>query len=94
MRPLTVITGVLLGSCFSIAFSLAAVLFVFQVLKHDYPRVNHEFGALLASLAVFTAMTAICGVSFYALVKEHRFRWLAQLFMWLGLIATAIYYWP
>jgi hypothetical protein len=94
MRPLTVITGILLGSCLSIAFSLAAVLFVFQVLKYDYPRLNHEFGALLASLAIFTAMTALCAVSFYTLVKDHRFRWLAQAVMWLGLFVTGYYYWP
>lgn len=94
MRPLTVITAILLGSCLSIAFSLAAVLFVFLVLGDDYPRLNDEFGPLVRSLILFIAMTAICAASFYALLKTHRLRWLAQLMMWLGFLGTAYYYWP
>ena len=94
MRPLTVITGILLGSCLSIAFSLGAVLFVFLVLNDEYARLEHEFGPLVRSLALFTAMTAICAASFYALLKGHRFRWLAQTAMWLGLLGTGFYYWP
>jgi hypothetical protein len=94
MRPLTVITGILLGSCLSIAFSLAAVLFVFLVLGDEYPRLEHEFSPLLRSLAVFTAMTAISALSFYWLLKEHEHLWLAQGAMWLGLLATGQYYWP
>ena len=94
MRPLTVITGILLGSCLSISFSLAAVLFVFLVLGDEYPRLEHEFGPLTRSLAVFTAMTAICVTSFYSLLKAHRLRWMTQAVMWLGLLGTGYYYWP
>jgi hypothetical protein len=38
VRPLTVITGILFGSCLAIAISLTAVLFVFQrfgLLRYD-----------------------------------------------------------
>jgi len=94
MRPLTVITGIMLGSSLSIAFSLAAVLIIFSVLGDDYPRLNHEFGPLLASFSIFTAMTAISAVSFYALAKHHAGRWVAQAAMWLGFIVTGYYYWP
>ena len=94
MRPLTVITGILLGSCLSIAFSLAAVLFVFLVLGDEYPRLEHEFAPLVRSLVLFTAMTALCAASFYSLLKEHHLRWAAQLIMWLGLLGTGYYYWP
>ena len=94
MRPLTVITGILLGSCLSIAFSLAAVLLIFSVLGDDYPRLNQELGPLFASFSIFTAMTAITAVSFYALLKHHAARWFAQLVMWSGFVATGIYYWP
>ena len=94
MRPLTVITGILLGSSFSIAFSLAAVLIVFTVIGVEHPRLNREFGPLLASLSLFTVMTAISAVSFYTLVKHHPARWAAQAVMWAGFVATGFYYWP
>jgi hypothetical protein len=94
MLPLTVITGILLGSCLSIAFSLAAVLIIFLLLGADYPRLEYEFGSLIASFSLFTAMTAITAASFYALIKHHPARWAAQGVMWFGLLGTGAYYWP
>ena len=94
MRPLTVVTGILLGSCLSIAFSLAAVLVIFMVLGDDYPRLDREYRPLLTSLSLFTAMTAITAVSFYTMAKHHRARWPAQALMWLGLAVVGYYYWP
>lgn len=94
MRPLTVVTGILLGSSFAIAASLAAVMIVFLVLAGDYPRLQYEFRALAYSLLVFTGMTAAAALSFYTLIKNHR-RWLpAQLLMWAALAGTVVYYLP
>lgn len=94
MRPLTVITGILLGSCLAITVSLAAVLFVFVVLGDDYPRVQHEFKPLLSSLFIFIGMTTISAMSFYALLINHRRRLWAQYLMWLSLAATTWYFLP
>ncbi|MEX2496570.1 MAG: hypothetical protein WD448_10800 [Woeseia sp.] len=94
MRPLTIITGIVLGSCVSITVSLAAVLVIFLVLGSDYPRLQVEFSGLLASLFIFLVMTSIAAVSFYSLVIHHPRRAVAQVLMWLGLIATGSYYWP
>lgn len=94
MRPLTVITGILLGSSFSIAFSLAGVLLIFFILGDENPRLQHEFGPLFNSFAIFSAMTAICGMSFYALTKVHAGRFYWQAVMWLGIAAVALHYWP
>jgi len=94
MRPLTVITGILLGSSLSIAFSLGAVLVIFFILGDDYPRLNQEFGSLLASFSIFTAMTAIAAVSFYTVAKHHAARWAAQAAMWAGLAGVVYYFWP
>lgn len=94
MRPLTVITGIMLGSCLSIGFSLGAVLLIVFILGDDHPRLNREYGPLVMSFAVFTAMTAISAVSFYALLKHHPGRWLAQAAMWVGVSGIAYYYWP
>ena len=57
MRPLTVLTGFVMGSCVSIAVSLLFVLIVFTLIGDDYPRVQHEFDPLTRSLGIFTAMT-------------------------------------
>ena len=94
MRPLTVITGILLGSCLSITLSLAAVMLIVVLLRDEYPRLAQESGSLSQSLLIFTAMTAICAVSFYLLLHKHAARWLAQGVMWLGFLATGYHYWP
>jgi len=94
MRPLTVVTGILLGSCLSIAVSLAAVLFIFVLLGDEYPRLSHEYNALVISLLIFSAMTAISALSFYWMLISHPQRRLAQLLLWSGLAATVSYYWP
>jgi len=94
MRPLTVITGIVLGSCLSITAGLAAVLVIFLVLGDEYPRLQYEFRPLALSLAIFTAMTAISALSFYWLVVDHRWRWAAQGALWVALFATGYYFWP
>ncbi len=94
MRPLTVITGILLGSCASIAISLAMVVIVFLVLGDDYPRLQHEFRPLLISMFIFLGMTVLTAGSFYSLVRMHRWRLWSQLLMWLGLSATTWYFLP
>jgi uncharacterized membrane protein len=94
MRPIAVINGVVLGSCLSIAVSLAAVMFVYMVLGDEYPRLQAEFRPLLASMLIFLAMTAISGASFYALLTNLKIRFGLQLAMWVGLAVTTWYYWP
>jgi uncharacterized transporter YbjL len=94
MRPLTAITGILLGSCVAITVSLAAVLFVYLILGTDHPRIAHEFSPLLTSLSIFLGMTIISGLSFYALIKEHRARYWMLVIMLTGLAATTWYFLP
>ncbi len=92
MRPLTAITAIVLGSCVAITVSLAAVLFVYLVLGDEYPRVQHEFRPLVSSLVIFLGMTIISAASFYALLINHAARWLGQLLLWSGLLATGWYF--
>ena len=89
MRPLTVITGILLGSCLAITVSLAAVLLVFFILADDYPRVQHELRPLLFSISIFLAMTILSAASFYTLVINHRARNVCQGLLWAGVAATS-----
>lgn len=94
MRPLTVITGVFLGSSVSIAVSLLLVVIVVLVVGRDHPRLAGEFEPLLRSLAIFVGMTAVTAGSFYTQVKRHRHRIWLQALMWGALAATGWYYWP
>ena len=94
MRPLTMITGILLGTCVSISVSLMLVLVVFLVLGDDYPRLQHEFRPLVVSMTIFLGMTMISAASFYSLLIGHRWRYLAQALMWLGVAGTTWYYLP
>ena len=94
MRPLTVVNGIILGSCLSIAVSLGAVVLMFLVLDDEYPRLDHEFRVLITSMVIFLAMTAISAASFYGMLRKHPARVPAQLVMWLGIAATSYYYWP
>ena len=94
MRPLTMITGILLGSCAAITVSLVLVLIVFALLGDEHPRLQHEFRPLLTSMLIFLGMTGISAVSFYSMLIGHRARFAVQGLMWLGLLGTAWYYWP
>jgi hypothetical protein len=94
MRPLTVITGILLGSSLAITVSLAAVLVIFVILGDEHPRVQHEFGPLVYSVLIFLGMTIVCGASFYSLIINHAARYWAQGLMWAAIAATTWYYLP
>ncbi len=94
MQPLTVITGILLGSTAAIAAGLTVVLFLFFILVDDHPRLATEFAPLQVSTVIFLVMTAVCAASFLGLVKKAPWRWVAQAGMWLGLVLTVLYYLP
>ncbi|KPK58079.1 MAG: hypothetical protein PVI25_03630 [Gammaproteobacteria bacterium] len=94
MQPLTVITGILLGTSASIAAGLAVVMLLFFILADEHPRLATEFGPLLVSTSIFLIMTMLCGASFLGLIREARWRWVAQTGMWLGLVLTVMYYLP
>lgn len=94
MRPLMAINGILLGSCLSIAVSLALVLIVFLILRDEYPRLAGEIRPLTGSFLIFLSMTAISGGSFYALAVSRPWRYWVQGLMWIGFLLTGWYYWP
>ena len=94
MHPLTVVTGILLGSAASIAVGLVVVLFMFFLLADEHPQVAGEMGSLATNAALFMAMTIVCAASFIGLVKQRRWWWLPQLAMWGGLGLLVLYYLP
>ncbi len=94
MRPLTIVTGIILGSAFSIALGLAVVMLIFLIIGGDYPQVRGEQGQLGRSLAIFVVLTAVCAMSFLSLVKKRQ-SWLAwQAVLWATVALTGAYFWP
>ena len=94
MRPLSVVTLIILGSSFAITFSLAAVILVVLILGDEYPRLQGEFEPLVRSALIFLGMTAISAASFYTMAKTHALRYWLQAAMWLSLLGIGYYFWP
>jgi len=92
--PLTVITGIIMGSAVSIAFGLAAVLFVFLVLSGEHPRLADEYGTLVRSMLLFTALSVVSVIGFLALLRGRRWIWPAQASIYACIALIAWYYWP
>ena len=93
MRPLTVLTGIVLGSAVATTFGLGSTLIVFLVLSREMPEFRAELPMLLVYVALFVALTAIAGVSFIGQARERPWRGWAQLAMWGALAALAALYW-
>lgn len=93
MRPLTVLTGIVLGSSAATTFGLAATLVVFLVLSGEHPRFRTELPLLALYLAIFVGLTAVAGISFVGLARHRPWRRWAQATLWALLAGLAALYW-
>lgn len=93
MRPLTVLTGIVLGSSAATTFGLAATLVVFLVLSGEHPQFRSELPMLSRYLAVFVGLTGLAALGFLGLAKNRPWRFWAQAGMWASLAAVAALYW-
>ncbi len=64
MRPLTVLTGIVLGSSAATTFGLTATMFIFLVLAGETPRFREELPLLARYVVIFVGLTALAAVSF------------------------------
>lgn len=94
MSPLTVVTGIMLGSAASIAVGLSVVMLIFVLLSGEHPQVSAEISSLVTSAVMFLAMTVVCAASFISLVKNLSWWWISQLGMWVGLGLIVVYFLP
>ncbi len=92
MRPLTVLTGIVLGSAAATTFGLAATMVVFAILANEHPQFRAELPQLAAYLAVFIALTALAALGFVGLARQRPWRGWAQAAMWLALAGLATLY--
>jgi uncharacterized membrane protein YfcA len=94
MRPLTALLGILAGSAVALASGLIMTWIVILFLPSHEQEFAPEHAALLRAIAVFTLFAAVSGASFYAELRERRWRRLAHLGT-AALCAVAVWlYWP
>jgi len=94
MRPLTVLNAIVLGSAAAITFGLTAVLIIYVVLGGRHPQLAAEFGPLIRHSVQFAVLTVVAAVSFVAMLKTLRWRWIAQTALWFTVFAIGVLYWP
>jgi cyanate permease len=93
LRPLTVLTGIILGSAAATTFGLGSTLVIFLVLSGRHPEFRAELPLLGVYVALFAGLTALAAVSFIGQARERPWRRRAQLAMWSALAALAALYW-
>jgi hypothetical protein len=94
MRPLAVLNAIIFGSAAAITFGLSGVVIIYLILQQRHPQLAAEFGVLLRSDGIFASLAAMSGLSLVAMLKGLRWRWIAQMAMWLSLAATCVWFWP
>jgi hypothetical protein len=93
MRPLAVLNAIVFGSAAAITFGLVGVVIVFLVLRGQHPQMNNEFATLLVASCLFAVLAAVAGASLFSMLKQLRWRWIAQAAMWLLVAGIALFYW-
>ncbi len=93
MRPLTALTGIVLGSCVATTFGLGATLVVFLFLSGEHPQFQSELPMLALYVAIFVSLTALAGISFVGLARQRPWRRWAQAALWAALLGLAVLYW-
>jgi hypothetical protein len=93
VRPLTVLTGIVLGSAAATTFGLAATLVVFLVLGDEHPQFRSERPLLTLYLVIFVGLTALAAAGFIGLAKQRPWRRWAQAALWVTLGVLGAVYW-
>jgi hypothetical protein len=93
MQPLTILTGIVLGSAAATTFALGATLVVFVVLAGEHPQFKAELPLLAVYAATFAGLTALAGLSFIGQVRQRPWRVWTQLLMWSAAAGVAVLYW-
>lgn len=94
MQPLTVLIGIVLGSVFSIAFSLGMVLLVFGLREGQSVRYGLEIPELIRAVALFSLLTVISVPAFIGSLRAASWRYWPMLALVAGLVGVGFYYWP
>lgn len=93
MRPLTVLTAIVLGSAVATTFALSATAVVYLVLVNKHPQFRAELPLLLGYVAGFLLLCAVAGLTLVGQLRERPWRRWAQGAMWALLVGFATLYW-
>lgn len=94
VRPLAVITGILLGTSVAIALGLGVVLFIYWLIGADEPALQREIPSLRTSTAMFFGLTVVAAGAFYGQLVRKWWRWPLLALLLLLVFAVGLYYWP
>jgi hypothetical protein len=78
MRPLTVLNGIIFGSCLSIFIGLAVTLLLFSLLAPENPSLDQELGPLSVYTSLFFGMALVSGFAFTGQMLRSNWRWWAE----------------
>mgnify|MGYP001194030409 FL=1 len=94
MQPLTIILGIVFGSVFSVAVSLATVLLVFGLRTGEDSRYVLEIPELWRAVVMFSLAAVVAGLAFLGSLRAAPWRWWPITAMCLALTGIGFYYWP
>ncbi len=94
MRPITVLNGIIMGSCGSIFIGIAVTLVIFLVLGPENPSLQRELGPLTLYAAMFAALTGLSAWAFVGQLLLKSWRWWAQAVMLVAVAAVVFYLLP
>lgn len=94
MRPITVLNGILFGSCVALFLGTAVTLLIFVIIGPETPSIKAELDSLTVFAVIFLGMLLLSGGSFYGHLRMRPWRWWSQAFTLAGLAATVYYLLP
>lgn len=78
MRPLTVLNGIIFGSCVSIFIGIAVTWLLFQLLAPENPSLQLELETLGVYALLFLGLVLVSGVAFLGQLLRKSWRWWAE----------------
>lgn len=94
MRPMAMVTGVILGSSVAIALGLAVVAAIYLLIGADEPAMQRELPALGRNTVIFLFVSGLAATAFRGEIKAARWRWVSRLALVTALGAVTMHYWP
>ena len=79
MRPLTVLFGILLGTCVSATFTLAGLALIWVVVAHSDPRLAGQIPHRPDAIAASLSLTVLASLSFIGQLRARPWRGVAHL---------------
>lgn len=94
MRPITVLNGIIMGSCGSIFIGIVVTLVIFLFLAPENPSLQRELAPLSVYASLFALLTGISAWAFIGQLLLKQWRWWAQGVLLATLAAAVIYLLP